>query len=364
MAGLLAPGMVWCAGPSGTIPKRAEDCPGGEGGDGAGGSASAPPNYVGKPPEFLDDSGNIYKDEGGTIRNKRQDPGGGMPSANARMASPNYTGGGGMATNYDQYGRPTSSPALGGYQPSNFFTGGGSTGSMAFGGTPGVPSGVGYSGPVAGGSSASMVTGPGSSYNPALAGIAGQVGGLGVPTPGAMPRTLYDKYSNLLTDPAAISNDPAYQLMLEQALKASTRSLSAGRMSKSGNAAIQAANVATGSTGQYLKQLSDIYGAGAGMEAGRYGAEAGVQSQGFRDILSKYQLQGGLTGAAGVNPAGGVPGGTPAPGSAPVGGPANIQMQGQFGPYLAANPGYGMTARDIWGPNATPFQLQNTGYGR
>ena len=155
-----------------------------------------------------------------------------------------------------------------------------------------------------------MVTGPGSQYNPTLAGIAGQVGGLGVPTPGAMPRTLYDKYSNLLQDPSQIANDPAYQLMLQQALKASTRSLSAGRMSKSGNAAIQAANVATGSTGQYLKQLSDIYGAGAGMEAGRYGAEAGVQSQGFRDILSKYQLQGGLTNAAGVDPAG-------------VGGPVN-----------------------------------------
>jgi hypothetical protein len=169
-------------------------------------------------------------------------------------------------------------------------------------------------------------------YNPALAGLAGQVGGLNVPQPGAMPRTLYDKYSNLLMDPTQIANDPAYQLMMEQAQKASTRSLSAGRMSKSGNAAIQAAKVATGTSGQYLKQLSDLYGQGATTEANRYGVEAGAQSGGFRDLMSRYQLQGSLLSGGGV--------------ASPTSGPmfntqANIPGYGAASGGMMFNPQYG-----------------------
>ena len=250
-----------------------------------------------------------------------------IPSGGGNL--PGGTGGKMANYGYDRYGQPAQSQASGGYAAPSSFMAGGSNPNLG----SGVPGGFG-SGPIGGGSVGSIFTpGPGygeAAYNPAMGDIASKVGGLNVPTPAGMPRSLYDKYANLLNDPAQISNDPAYQLMLQQALKASQRSLAAGRMSKSGNAAIQAANVATGSTGQYFRQLSDLYGAGAGMEANRYTAESGVQSQGFRDLLSRYQVQGNLTNAAGVNPAGAAATPGVAPGATPT--PASVQPSTGFAP--------------------------------
>jgi hypothetical protein len=119
-----------------------------------------------------------------------------------------------------------------------------------------------------------------------------------VPDPGQMPSMLWDKYKDVLSNPAAIANDPAYQFMLQQAQQASGRSLAAGRMSKSGNAAIQAAKVATGTAGNYLKQLTDIYGAGANAEMGRYVTGAGVGSQYSSDLLKRYGVAGNLYDAS------------------------------------------------------------------
>lgn len=109
---------------------------------------------------------------------------------------------------------------------------------------------------------------------------ANQVAGMS-PNVAGPERTLYDKYSNILQDPGQIANDPAYQFMLQQAQQASGRQLAGGRMSKSGNAAIQAAKVATGTAGNYLRDLSSIYGAGAQTEGQRWGQEVGANLQAY-----------------------------------------------------------------------------------
>lgn len=131
-----------------------------------------------------------------------------------------------------------------------------------------------------------------------LTNLAAGVSNLTPPNNGPMPRMLWDKYQGILQDPSQIANDPAYQFLLQQAQQASGRSLAAGRMSKSGNAAIQAAKVATGTAGNYLKDLSSLYNTGAGMEAQRWESEAGVQGGQFQSILDRYKTAGTLTGNA------------------------------------------------------------------
>lgn len=329
MAGLLPPGMVWCQEGAGVIAKRIEECTTNREGSG---SPSNSPDFIGKPPEFLEGSDNIFRDEGGVIRNLRRDPGG-----ETRNAAGRVTGGGGQ----DFFSQRTASP--------NFVSGGGGgggggrsfTGSVTFGGGNIRASGF----PIGG-----NVPTP---FNPALAALSQQVGQLSPNVTGAgsqfaagnAPRALFDRYQDLLLNPGQIAQDPAFQLILQQAQQASGRQLAAGRTAKSGGAAIRAAEIAAGNTGQYLRQLSDIYGQGSQQEFQRFLGQAGLaqqQGQGnFRDLLSRAQVQAGLIGQSG----------TPVPDISGLIAPqVNQTISGPFGPYLAFNPNFSQ-------------QLQNFGAG-
>lgn len=272
---------------------------------------------------------NVYQDEAGVYRNRYQANGepafgttgplGAQPGGYVPSAQPGYSGGA------VDFGSGWSSGASGGMGPNagpraatNYGFSSGMSGEawgdnvqVGAGGAPGAPGPGGGRAPAvqsrgggsSGGASGGSMAGP-QNLDPALmaqatgqagvlSGLSGQVGGVAAPSTG-MERTLYDRYAQHLMDPAAFAQNPAYQAALAQAQQASGRQLAAGRMSKSGNAAIQAAQVAGQTFMNQYKDIGQLYGQGADAERARYATGVQGQSTQYNDLLNRYKTQGAL----------------------------------------------------------------------
>lgn len=393
MANVLPPGICWVRTESGV---KMDRCPPDQVGGGAGEPQSSPNNFVGEPPPGYNSPVEDYERQFDELAPKmspgtyqpsaRVGGGGAQPTAfNQRTGSPNFTGVGFGTGNTGAgalRGNTMQLPmALGWGTPEqrtqeyeNFWSG--SPNLTMPGGSKAQAFSSGGGSSVA--DTAGTTTTTQSTYNPLLERLINEVGGTQAPAPGPMPRTLYDKYAGLLMDPSQIAKDPAYQLMLKEALTASTRSLAAGRMRNSGNAAIEAAKIAAGTPEKYLQSLSSIYGQGAGVEAGRYATETGAQSQAYRDLLSRYGAQ--ISGAGnlgtmsqtktftptdtGTSGAAVIPS-TPTPPSGmgynpDYWQPNNVGYSGLAGQVQVANPNYLNPAIGMWTPTI-PNPMINTG---
>ena len=128
--------------------------------------------------------------------------------------------------------------------------------------------------------------------------FATQLGGIS-PQVSAMPRTLYDQYSTMLTDPNAFLNNPIVKAALERAQQATGRQLAAQRISKSGGAAAAIAEqTAQTLMGQY-GQMAGVLGQGAALEGSRWGAEQGMNLDATKARIAALQAGGNLALGAG-----------------------------------------------------------------
>lgn len=255
---------------------------------------SAAPDEINAPPTFLDDNENIYKDENGVIRNRKQGApspyqmSGGKPSAYSPSAPRAPAGGYGGDGGRSQYSGMGGGGGAPGAQ--------GSTGTVGNpwslptfqpgGGAPGGGGGGGGGMAVMQDTRISSKLDPGVWNTPidygSTSGAAGQAGGYAAqlgsmdPNVAGAPRTLYDRYRQHLMDPSSIMGDQGFQFALAEAQKATQRQLNAGRMRNSGNALRAMSDTTTGTILNQFRNLADVYGAGAGMEGQRYAAEQGL----------------------------------------------------------------------------------------
>lgn len=95
-------------------------------------------------------------------------------------------------------------------------------------------------------------------------------------TLGAPERTLYDRYSSLLQNPAGMQSDPAYTFLFNQGQQALNRSLAAKRLSYSGKALGETAAYGQGMAYDYMNKLLPQYQAGAQEELRRFMGPAGL----------------------------------------------------------------------------------------
>lgn len=96
---------------------------------------------------------------------------------------------------------------------------------------------------------------------------------------GAPERTLYDRYSQLLQNPAGMSQDPAYQFLFNQGEQALSRTLAARRLSFSGKAMNDTTAYGQGMAYDYMNKLLPQYQAGAQEELRRFMGPAGLLPQ-------------------------------------------------------------------------------------
>lgn len=94
---------------------------------------------------------------------------------------------------------------------------------------------------------------------------------------GTPERTLYDRYSSLLTNPASMAGDPAYQFLYNQGLQTMNRSLAAKGLLSSGKSLNDSMAYGQGMAYDYMNKMLPQFQAGAQEELRRFMGPAGLQ---------------------------------------------------------------------------------------
>lgn len=216
----------------------------------------------------------------------------------------------------------------GGYMPPTFDYGGGISGSGTYdvgygpteiyapgGGGGGYVNPASYSpasyGPAAGGGSytdtvSRQTTNPWSEHTALLSGGGGGgQGGGGRSSGGIYPggqyqraymgspeRTLYNRYSQMLQNPAKMASDPAFKFLYNQGLQAMNRSLAARGMMNSGKSLNDSMAYGQGMASDYMSRMLPLYQAGASEELRRFMGPAGLMPNYTQVNNQATQLEG------------------------------------------------------------------------
>lgn len=119
---------------------------------------------------------------------------------------------------------------------------------------------------------------------------------------GSPERTLYDRYSSLLTNPASMAGDPAYQFLYNQGLQTMNRSLAAKGLMNSGKSLNDSMAYGQGMAYDYMNKMLPQFQAGAQEELRRFMGPAGLQPTYTNLNNSVTQAQGAASASRDLVP--------------------------------------------------------------